>query len=375
SAFSGALGIVEAIALFRNVGSWSSPWLALVIKPVVGTRNSAEKGLSAAVCIFAVAGIISDWLLKRYIGENPDKEWDAYLSKYAKGLPFDSERQGFYRPFPSMWEKLFGRKSKASQQDEIAFPSDSALLSEKAIPLPSGFKPNPTRMDSTRTMLNNPRKMPQLSDSDSDSDDDATGPPKFRPWLGKRNSSSNSAATTIAVRGGNEKKRFSFNPDHKPVFLGSVDPMPSYSDEEDVTASHARAFNSEDRKAPGWRPKFIRDHEEEKERMSIKSKILEDAIRSDSPDQMSSSSGTLPSQTEAPLPSPQQPVAVPATPSLIRAVDRINQAQRDAYGFPPSPPPRMLSNRGQSFDTSFWNEVHTKAMEGESEKRGKTSKA
>ncbi|KAJ3848178.1 hypothetical protein EV368DRAFT_68500 [Lentinula lateritia] len=45
--------------------------------------------------------------LLRGWGECPDEKWDSYLAEYAVYLPNDVKRAGSYRPFESVWERVF----------------------------------------------------------------------------------------------------------------------------------------------------------------------------------------------------------------------------------------------------------------------------
>jgi hypothetical protein len=109
---------------------------------------------------------------------------------------------------------------------------------------------------------------------------------------------------------------------------------PEYSDlEEDVTNAHTET--REHRDSPDWKPPFLARHEPN-------------------------------------AASPAQPVgAVPMTPSLIRAVDRIAAAQAQAYGpstgsDPSAATPDMheesVSARKQRWEV-FWRDVTTKVAE------------
>ncbi|KAG9000500.1 hypothetical protein FRB90_011817, partial [Tulasnella sp. 427] len=196
TALTGSGGIVISIALFTKVPSWSSPWLTLAIAPYVGDRNAHEKGLSAGLCVLAVAGAAVDWLFKLKLGENPDKEWDAYLAKYSRSLPFSSERTGSFQPYESFWTRLFnGRlfRGRSDSDRDILFPPESQLLpkSAKSHPgaeevqttftgsAPPSFKPYPFTASRKPTLLSkksktrSPLKGGVLSDSsDSDSSGD-----------------------------------------------------------------------------------------------------------------------------------------------------------------------------------------------------------
>ena len=116
---------------------------------------------------------------------------------------------------------------------------------------------------------------------------------------------------------------------------GKDDAAPDYSDfEEDVTNVHTEA--REYRDSPDWKPPFLAPH---------------------GPN----------------VASPVQPVgAVPMTPSLIRAVDRIAAAQAQAYGpsadsgasaATPDTHRDNISARKQRWE-AFWSDVTAKVAEG-----------
>ena len=126
--------------------------------------------------------------------------------------------------------------------------------------------------------------------------------------------------------------------------------VPSSEDEEDVTTSRARRERGEK-----WTPDFIRRH-------SLVHKGSSATI---------SQAGTGSSNTLTPIAfSP-----VPATPSLIKAVARVNAAQQDAHsqnvrtmeGLPQlsftSTTPPINHHHGHGWDT-FWHDVKTKAGHG-----------
>jgi hypothetical protein len=115
---------------------------------------------------------------------------------------------------------------------------------------------------------------------------------------------------------------------------GKDDAAPEYSDfEEDVTNAHIEA--REHRDSLDWKPPFL---------------------------------ARRPSNAASPV----QPVgAVPMTPSLIRAVDRIAAAQAQAYGSSagsdPAATPDMQGDsvlaRKQRWE-AFWGDVTAKVAEG-----------
>ncbi|KAG8955983.1 hypothetical protein FRC04_006432 [Tulasnella sp. 424] len=452
SALTGSAGIVISIALFTKVPSWTSPWLTLAISPYVGNRDSHEKGLSAALCVLAVAGAAVDWLCKLKLGENPDKvrvvwtktlslinadvgfalsrkEWDAYLAKYSQSVPFSSDRAGKFQPYESFWARLFKGhlfKRRSASDRDILFPPDSHLLPtsaklhtgeelEKAFtgtPPPS-FRPYPFTANRKPTMLSKKGKtrsalkggiLSDTSDSDS-SDDDTAGPPKFKPWLMKRTSTANSAATTLVPQTPGDIGGLTPPPKFKPN--GGVE---DYSDVEvDVTSAAAAIVKEEkerekQRNSPGWKPGFLKKHEEEvQRRASLKGKEPEreldnGSVGSTAPLRLTESPTPLSrnassSASRGPANSSQQqsrlapptPNSLPATPSLIRAYERINRARGESVasaspstpnanpiipGTPQVPQSDSMTNSGigsgspaLAIDDGFWEHLRAKAAE------------
>lgn len=81
----GAFGVVLSIGLFSGIESWADVWDRFWVAdgPVGVWGSSREKGLSAAYCFFLVAGVSSDWVLRRKFGENPDQVSNS-LPDYPK---------------------------------------------------------------------------------------------------------------------------------------------------------------------------------------------------------------------------------------------------------------------------------------------------
>ncbi|KAG8869038.1 hypothetical protein FRB98_002890 [Tulasnella sp. 332] len=390
---SGSVGVVIAIALFTRAPSWSSPWLLFAVPPIVGTRNSQEKGLSAGMFLIMGCGIAVDWILKIKLGEDPDKAWDEYLARYNKELPFSAHRQGFFEPAQSFWSRLmaFGHRNSDTEyhapSKDVLFPPDSQLITSQPKTLskppdlstlpsytstttaPPAFLPYPpTRRSTAGTPRTNTlaKRSPKVglvysddssSDPSSSDDERSSGPPKFRPWLKKRHSSpTNSTATTVldaSVSSGDRR------PTKQGTLTPSLEKVLEYSDleDEDVVNAAKRMEDTSseaEAKIPGWKPAFLRNHEEEtKRRLSLKrptdpdvaTKLVFSSTGTSSPLRLtdsptpisvqntraSSSSSHLKPVPATAAGSPAVPIgAVPATPSLIRAYNRITLAQEEA---------------------------------------------
>lgn len=126
---------------------------------------------------------------------------------------------------------------------------------------------------------------------------------------------------------------------------------PLSDDERDVTAARTDGQDGDK-----WTPDFIRRH----------------SLKHQSSSAMLSQAGTASSHTlTAPVFSP-----VPATPSLIKAIERVNTAQQEAFaqnlrttdGLPPSTPSatnpgEQPPHRGHDWN-AFWGDVKNKAGHG-----------
>ena len=176
-------------------------------------------------------------------------------------------------------------------------------------------------------------------DLSSDDEDDPLSAPPPRP--AHRTSTYSSVTLTNGSNSGSQ--RFSLTKDQEKVASAKRtasrdkdDAAPEYSDyEEDVTNAQTEA--REHRNSPDWKPPFLTRH------ASNASK-------------------------------PAQPVgAVPMTPSLIRAVDRIAAAQAQAYGSSPGSDSSVATHAVQGEGASakkqrweaFWRDVTAKVAEGQ----------
>ncbi|KAG8910392.1 hypothetical protein FRC01_006360 [Tulasnella sp. 417] len=308
----------------------------------------------------------------------------------------------------------------------MLFPPDSQLLPTSAKqhtgePLektftgtsPPSFRPYPFAASRKTTLLakkgktRSPLKGGIASDSsDSDSSDDgAGGPPKFKPWAMKRMGTTNSAATTLVPSTPGEVAGLAPPPKFKPN--GGVE---DYSDVEvDVTTAAAKMATEEkerekERNSPGWKPGFMKKHEEEvQRRASLKGKESErdredGSVGSNVPPRFtesptplsrnassSASRGPVNPSRQAPRLAPPTPDSLPVTPSLIRAYDRINRARQESMASSSPATPNANHNSPSMFqapqidglatssagtgspalaiDDGFWEHLRAKAGE------------
>jgi hypothetical protein len=75
TASAGSFGLVLSIALLLKppAASWANVWDRLWVSNGVGWGSSQEKGLTAAWTFFTCLGIVEDWALRRWLGEDPDE--------------------------------------------------------------------------------------------------------------------------------------------------------------------------------------------------------------------------------------------------------------------------------------------------------------
>lgn len=75
ASLAGAFGTIITIALLAQIPAWADVWERLWMQVSFTNEwgTSTERILSAAMCFILVAGITSDWALRRRFGENPDQ--------------------------------------------------------------------------------------------------------------------------------------------------------------------------------------------------------------------------------------------------------------------------------------------------------------
>jgi hypothetical protein len=72
---NGAFGIVLSIALLSNpqIEAWANVWERFWLPNGIDWGTGKEKALSATFCILLALGGVSDWALRRWLGECPDE--------------------------------------------------------------------------------------------------------------------------------------------------------------------------------------------------------------------------------------------------------------------------------------------------------------
>lgn len=340
TASTGAFGMVMTIAILADIPAWANVWQRLAQADNIEWGTSREQGLSAAFCILMCMGMVSDFFLRRKFGECPDEKWDHYLASYAANLPNQVDRAGTFQPLQSMWDRvLHGKPSPKGK--EIIFPDEE--FQDTKYPIPStptsptklhklaAFPPAQSQFHLNPECLKKPRGQPRLhgfkrkpreavkfrplgdANSDSDSEDELDKPPPqpTRPWLRPRPSLASTHTANTLV---DDYEQFDPALEKIKINTKKGTDTPDYSDyEEDVTATKE------------WQAGLL-------------------AKRSGSLEKQRSASGG--GQSSATLSAGTPPLgAVPATPSLIKALDRIKEAQKVA--FVPDGMPRMASSDGR----------------------------
>ncbi|KAF8897480.1 hypothetical protein BD779DRAFT_1667454 [Infundibulicybe gibba] len=341
SASTGAFGLVLTIALMSHIPAWANVWERLWLADGETWGTPKEKGLSAAFCIFLCMGMMCDWLLRRRFGECPDEKWDSYLATYAANLPNSADRAGTFQPPTSFWERFFNKAPHPSPglTKDIVFPTNADMKStpkltsgaDLAPPVfafqrsPGFLKKGKSQSQTRLHALSNSRKpreaikfRPGDGNLSSDSEDDDTlnsssqdgsgsGKRRVRPWLLNQKASVTSATPTLVDEAQENGRAELVDYDTEIERLKKShkigDEIPDYSDyEEDLTST---SFQKNERDI--WSPGFMKRQR----------------------------SNDLISPMGALHPDISPPGAVPVTPSLIKALDRIAIAQKDAFGIPP----------------------------------------
>ncbi|KAK7054484.1 hypothetical protein VNI00_003682 [Paramarasmius palmivorus] len=326
---AGAFGVIVSIALMCRITSWGDIWSRLWVEfPEVG--DGKERGLSAGYALFLIFGVVCDFMLNKVFGECPDEKWDSYLAKYTSNLP---DREGTFKPFVSVWERLTTATPAAAQhhpldehpdqKDPLAHFSPAKLskyqsrdhlprYDELSIPssrgqLKKGRTSTRTRQHNSRTR--NRREAVKFRSAEeglsSDSDEDTNellANPNQKPWL-RQTPSSASNNTLVGVDYDKEIKALK---ERKVKGMGEGE-IPDYSDyESDIAEGGGK----------GRPPSALAEYARRESTSSIPSygRRDSDATKVDPGSQIQKD------QMNVGMP---VPVPVPATPSLIRALDRV----------------------------------------------------
>ncbi|KAG7090472.1 hypothetical protein E1B28_009586 [Marasmius oreades] len=392
---TGAFGLVTSFALLASLkggelevqaGVW---WSHLFVKDGFGWNTAKEKGLCAGYCLFLLVGSVTDWALRRRFGECPDEKWDSYLASFTTSgnLP---DRAGTYTPFKSIWDRL--TKSHATEKDPIIFPDDSKGRSS---PLPLYEYPTALKdggqlkkpREKRRSMRQGTRrnretvKFRPLSDADGSSDNDGDElwdkekVTAHRPWLRHASSTASSTPTLVGeesfggVAGFKTKKIYDLDPSKRgqlrkppPITLMTPPKMtPEYEIDYDKEIRQLREKKVKGM-GEGEVPEYSDHSDFEDDITAIKEKGRGKRV-SDSFDRtrkMSLAASSNSSGSTVVEHSPRPPsLPVPATPSLIKALDRVAMAQKDAFavsGLPSVTEEERKEGRGQRWEV-FWKEV------------------
>ncbi|KIM42953.1 hypothetical protein M413DRAFT_443775 [Hebeloma cylindrosporum] len=401
TASTGSFGVIVAISLLvkPQERGWANAWERLWISDGEW-GSSKERGLSAAWAVFFIAGMVTDWALRRWIGECPDEKWDNYLASYTSNLPNLADRAGTFRPPRSIWDRIF---PPPDLKRDIVFPNET-----NPIPLPVPTMMRNVAPDHEKLSYDDPPKLAfgndvlkkkrskaikakkgftwkslgslggrkqrkplkfggeMSSDSDLSDDEDPKGhrgdgtktsttsttvspsvehkqlssiPPKAkRPPL-RSNSNSNSGSTTPTLVDRPLGRRSTILDQEIMALrrqrgaLAADDEELDYSDYEERTHKQSTHVSGEmgerTSREGGWSPAFLTKHLSQNSRQGH---------------------GHVQTSSVPPI----APVPVPATPSLLRALDRVAVAQRAAYGIPTSP---LSQSQPQSQSQSISSEA------------------
>ncbi|CAE6442429.1 unnamed protein product [Rhizoctonia solani] len=406
---AGAVGIINACSILgssatnNKLSSWENVWLHLFL---LHDSDSAElqwgtgrsKGLTAACCFLWMIGAACDWYLKRRFGEDPDEAWDSVLGSYTARFPPGS---GTFTTIKSRWdafkEKVTSTANNSRAEKSYIYPPDSQLAptlpkfrqDPKAPPVfkprvPGTFHPDPYDSDSDSDLAEGEKTMARTSNE--------------RKWT----ASTNYSDSTLVNADNLYRHRGVGGTFSRPPFL-TASPLSSHIEYGDKDAERSPELNlgphriepSKDL-CENWRPVFLKRSDSAK---SAKAEIAEVESRDvtsmaplalyssdnqcDRPVSVHQGSGAATPLHALPEGYSSAPGLVPATPSLIRALDRVSRAQKQAYsgglmndGTNEFARGVLLENNGNSDPNistgqpesrekdrwrGFWNEVQQKA--------------
>ena len=302
TASTGSFGLVVSIALLLKppATSWANVFERLWVSDGVGWGTSQEKGLTAGWAFFAFIGIVGDWALKRWFGEDPDEvrqfllllvpvvpdcihlqKWDDYLSSYVESLPFSRHRAGTFKPLPSLWDRLFHRqthpnprsfeddpslayldiKSKALLTDDLTPPSSPFPKSAIPDPFYADTPPPPTHLTKSKHKLVNADHKPgPPSDTEAEGASDSSDEYDLPPFVKRRRKNGPFAKLRLRLRNPESQRT---RPADPAAFIplaqrddgsdSDEDKKRGPSDDRTTTASSATLIDSGgNRQIPSW---------------------------------------------------------------------------------------------------------------------------
>ncbi|KAH7337120.1 hypothetical protein B0J17DRAFT_666359 [Rhizoctonia solani] len=390
---TGAAGVINACAILgssatdNELASWSNAWLHLVL---LHDSDSAElqwgtgksKGLTAACFFLWMMGAACDWYMKHRVGEDPEEAWDNVLGSYAATFPPETSQTGIFTPVKSHWaafkNKINSSATTTRSEKPLLFPTPSL----RQLSLNSVKTPRLLLYSGHACLAHQP--YPYYSDSDSDlgeGEKPSRRIPNERKWTG----STNYSDTTLVNSEGPRRHRGIGRASQRPPIL-IASPSSSHIEYGDKDAERSPELNlGPHRIEPSktddgnWRPVFLQRSD------SIKS-VTAEMVEVESRDVTTMAPTVYSADYQSGrLDSSSTPGLVPATPSLIRALDRVSRAQRQAYverplidvaddiarGLPSSNSgdapynarSESLEHRENDRWRGFWNSVQQKAAE------------
>ncbi|KAJ3785560.1 hypothetical protein GGU10DRAFT_354506 [Lentinula aff. detonsa] len=362
---TGAFGVTMCISILTSSSaSWSSPFSHLYVQSSDSWSNSSEKGFSALFSVLLILGTSSDWVLWRKWGECPDEKWDMHLAEYAANLPNIADRAGRFTPARSVWEKVFGREEEGKGDAEMGISLDTDIKYPVDSDLPSKLRKsnsnNPPSFSEDERLPVYKSSPGLLSKKGHRSRPFSSSRPhtggfrrkdivKFRP-LDELSSSDEDNENDEKIGFNHEKELTRIRAVRRRTEPRSMSPgvsdtendngfgPPDYSDfEEDISNANTTISPSTPQTdSHQWSPQFLKRH---RSSMSPHSSLSHTSRSSEQTAVPSSSLNLDLPPTQRPVvpvvtasaSSPISPIPVPATPSLLTALNRVEKARREAY--------------------------------------------
>ncbi|GAC73699.1 hypothetical protein PANT_9d00227 [Moesziomyces antarcticus T-34] len=341
----GVVTFLDGVALFAppraSSDSWIDLWVLLFALDGSASEASASKkwgtsafkGFIAAAVLGAVVGFLFEFVFHKHASEDPDMEWNNYLGSFTQRLesrqPADAgDRAGSFEPAPGVWQKLSRAFTPSGQ--------------------PAAYGNISTGGDLEKSPLTNlPGAASRRQARRARSSKNRGGPAKFEA-LDKRHSDFDFDSDSDATEYDSDSSLHKLNPRSKAV---SAKSMISKADADELADELRPLSASNDSKADALRlprPPSYRTNSSASGSGSTGSGLSGTTINSSGdPSRVSSpaalSSPTRPSFSRHTTQSPPPPFptaetqlsgslnpSVPATPSLVNAITRIQAAQAQA---------------------------------------------
>lgn len=401
----GMVTFLDGVALFAPPRASSSAWIDLWVLLFAANNSTSElsaskkwgtasfKGFIAAAVLGAVVGSLFELVFHKHAAEDPDLEWNNYLGTFTERLethdssPLQSGL-GSFEPAPTAWQKI--SRIFASRTQPAAYGNISTAIDLEKSPL-TNLPGSRARRQSRPARAVKARREParfqaldkrdmdlELAESDSDATDyDSDSSLHKLDTLGKRVSARSLLSKTDGDELADQLRPLSASGDANSDNAGRLHRPPSYRTStnsgssttgSDLSGTTANSAGGVSRQPQNSGPV-------DKVTDGGSGRVCEELGLPTRPDlsRQTTMSPPPPFRATTSQPGSPLPASIPATPSLVNAITRIQAAQAQARAWYENRQEFAISSDTKPLDVQSEQERCKSTSKGSSEGTGETS--